>query len=137
MPKTLHNKHLLTNELLYLRYGSIEPSAGTPALLTIRTIATLMKQNPTTLRYLEKLHFRPPSQNRLSLQPPKLNVRPSRKKGSAATPISITEEELEYITSRETLRAQASYPLTWRCVMFHRRFHDRFISPASYGAILK
>ena len=52
------------------------------------------------------------------------------------TPKTITDEEHEYICSRETLREQASYCLIWRCVMFHRVFHDRFIAPHTYGKIL-
>jgi len=43
MPKTIINKQLLTNELLYLRYGSTEPTKNMPTLITIDNIAKLMK----------------------------------------------------------------------------------------------
>jgi hypothetical protein len=64
---------------------------------------------------------------RLSLQPPKLNAPPS--KGAKVTLRTITDQEIEYLTSPETLRAWAPYSLSWRCTMFHRRYPDRWLAP--------
>ena len=64
-------------EALYLRYGSEAPDKEDkpPALMTVATVAKLMKLTPNKVNSLLVHYFRPLDlRKRLSLQPPKLNA---------------------------------------------------------------
>ena len=64
-------------EALYLRYGSEAPDkeGKPPALMTVVTVAQLMKLTPSKVNALLVYYFRPLDlRKRLSLQPTKLNA---------------------------------------------------------------
>ena len=50
---------------------------------------------------------------------------------------NITPEEFDYLTSTENLQAWAHLPLLARCIMFHRKFPDRWIRRQTLGTIMR
>ena len=53
------------------------------------------------------------------------------------TELNITDEELEFILSSETLSDWAPYSLAMRCVMFHRRFPNRWLKTWQLSLIMR
>ena len=49
----------------------------------------------------------------------------------------MTDGELEYLLSADTLRAWAPYSLAWRCTLFHRQFPDRWIDRFTLGQLYR
>ena len=129
--KTSVSRFEATRRVLFLAYGTEEPSVTDPPprLLPLPVVAELMHVKPRFVSYLHGLYFNQVDQalKRLSLQPPKLNARPSE--GAKVTLQNIRDEEIEFLTSSETLRAWAPYSLQWRCTLFHRRYPDRWLAP--------
>ena len=119
-----------TRRALYLAYGTENPSPThrPPRLLQYTTVAELMRVKPTFIYNLMRNYFNPskPAAKRFSLQPPLLNTRPS--KGARVTLTTIRDEEIEFLTSTDNLRAWSPFSLDWRCTLFHRRFNDRWIA---------
>jgi len=124
---------------LYLRYGDEEPPLANPPppLLTHKRVAELMRVRTCFVQRLLYTYFHPEAAaaKRLSLQPPKLNSRPS--KGAKVTLKTITAEEVQFLTDPTNLRAWASYSLSGRCVLFHRRFPDRWLDRLTLGRLLR
>ena len=55
---------------------------------------------------------------------------------SRVTTSNITDEEVEFLTNRNTIREWAPYSLIVRCGLFHRRFPDRRISARTLRKVM-
>ena len=55
---------------------------------------------------------------------------------SLVTMATITDEELNFLTSKTTIREWAPYSLMVRCNLFHRRFPDRRISASTLRKVM-
>ena len=128
----------LVKEALYLRYGSEAPCKvdRPPALLTEKTVARLMKLSVTRVHGLLVRYFRPLTvPKRFSVQPPKLNAAPMP--GQRVQQYTIRHNELEFLLDPDTHRDWAHFSLAQRCVMFHRRFPDRWLQPWDLSKIMR
>ena len=88
------------------------------------------------VKYLDRSYFaqhkQPPRQ---SLFVPK--YRPVPKGRARVTQANLTPEEFEYLTCPGNLQAWAHLSLLGRCVMFHRRFPERWLGRVTLGRILR
>ena len=126
-----------TKEIMYLRYGTEEPSKENPPvpLLTIAFVARLTKLPLSRVTYLNSLYFKEHMPARKSLFVPKYRAKP---KGRAVvTELNLTPEEFDYLTCEENINAWAHLPLMARCIQFHRKFPDRWINRQTLGKILR
>lgn len=128
-----------TRRVMFLIYGTEEPSRTNPPLrlLTRKKVAEYLRVPIGLVNYLCYKYFNPTSdaEKRLSIQPPKLNAKPS--KASKVTVKTVTAEELEYIIDPDNLRTWSSYSLDWRCTLFHRKFPNRWISRHTLSSIMR
>ena len=127
-----------TKEIMYLRYGSEKPSISSPPfpLLTLAFVARLTKLPVSRVQYLDSLYFKGDKpEERQSIFVPKYRSKP---KGRAVvTETNITPEEFDYLICEENLQAWAHLPLLARCIMFHRKFPDRWIRRQTLGSIMR
>ncbi len=125
-------------EAVYLRYGTEVPVAmkTPPPLLTMQTVADLMKLRLSQVASLMKLYFKSqPVNTRKSISPPKLWAKASKK--SKVTLGNATLEEIEYIIAPHHQTVWAHISLLGRCILFHRRFHDRRIDRWTISRIMR
>ena len=136
--KTQSKKLKQTKEMLYLRYGTENPSISSPPapLLTLAFVARLIKLPVSRVQYLHSMYFKGVLQEeRQSIFVPKYRSKP---KGRAVvTEANLTPEEFTYLTCEENLYAWAHLPLLARCIMFHRKFPDRWIRRQTLGSIMR
>ena len=136
--RTKQETELQRKEVLYLRYGSEAPSVDNlpAALLPLTIVAKLMQLKIGRVKYLHSsyfaMHKQPP---RESLFVPK--YRPVPKGRARVTEANLTPEEFEYLACPENLQAWAHLSLLGRCVMFHRRFPERWLGRVTLGRILR
>ena len=133
------NKEIVSRETairkaLYLRYGDEQPVKDPKPcpLLTFAQVAKLMQVGMRFVQALCRSYFSKKKDLRFSLQPPKLGV---MSRGSKATLETLTAEEVEFMTDRENLRQWAAYSLSWRCVLFHRKFPDRWLNKSTLAKL--
>jgi len=72
---------------------------------------------------------------RTSLFVPKYKAKPRGR--AVVTELNITPEEFHYLTCQENLQAWAHLPLLARCIMFHRKFPERWINRQTLSLIMR
>ena len=117
---------------LFLRYGVdiIDTKKLPTALVSWRVVAQIMKQPYEKILSMKRKFFgegkpKPKVTKRITRSALK-NISPYPATRVSMT--NITEEEIEFLTNRETIREWSPYSLLFRCNLFHRRFPDRRIS---------
>ena len=132
--KTEQQRHAL-----FLRYGTESPATDPvpPALLTYSEVARLLKADLRRVIYLCRSYFTAIGSKlpRVSIQPPKLCTKHLPQ--NTATVKTLRPEEVEYLTDPDNLYNWAAYPLTWRCVLFHRKFPDRWLRRQELGKLYR
>ena len=131
-------RELQRKEALFLRYGNEEPTIDPRPrpLLTLAFVGRLMRLKASQVAYIEKAYFqadRKPA--RQSLFVPK--YRPKPKGRARVTEANLTPEEAEFLLGSENQQAWAHVPLLGRCILFHRRFPERWLGRVTLGRIMR
>ena len=133
---------LILRKALFLAFGTDEvDNQKTPhQLLSWKMVSKFLKQPYAKVIKLKREFFNPKKQQpkKPPGKVPTLQVfEASPLKASQVTCANITEEEVAFITDRQTLREWAPLSLFVRCSMFHRRFPNRRISSQVLTKVMK
>jgi len=63
--------------------------------------------------------------------------RPKPKGRAWVTEANLTPEEAEFLLGSENQQAWAHVPLLGRCILFHRRFPERWLGRVTLGRIMR
>ena len=129
----------MQKQVLYLRYGSdyVTSQPKPRVLLSLATIARLLKITVSQAAHLDRLNFEPQTTVRRSLRPPTMGTRPGEGYGTMVSEANVTHEELDYLFGDDQIREWAPLSLPERCVRFHRRFPDRLLKPWTLSLLMR
>ncbi len=98
--KTIDNlaQNIAFRRVLFLRYGTEEPSIGARPIVSLGFVANLLRMPYEKVKWMVRQYFdkKKSANNRESIQPPKLN--PSKlHKSERVTLANIRKEERDYL----------------------------------------
>ena len=119
-----------------LRYGPSRRSSGNLRIMTYSAIGKALSLSPTTVRnYLKRSELL--VQEEMDQRRTKTRGGLKRLREDKRRPTELSEEQLGWILSRETLIQQVGLTIAERRAQFLRRYPDRQISESKYWKLYR